>query len=131
MEKINWSQKYSVGVRSIDEQHKRVVLMLNRLIGAKNTTTRSDVISDLITQMTTYAQEHFKYEENLLAEIDFPLLDQHKQSHMEYRKKVVDFCRAVSLDVPDVPQVMLNFLANWWRNHILHEDMGFKSFFNK
>jgi hemerythrin len=131
MEKINWSPEYSVGVKRIDEQHKRVVLMLNRLIGAKDTTTKSEVISDLITQMTTYAQEHFKFEEDLLAEIGFPLLDQHKQSHIKYRKKVVDLCKAVSLNVPDVPQVMLNFLAKWWRNHILEEDMGYKSFFNE
>ena len=128
MEKINWSPKYSVGVGILDEQHKRVVLMLNRLIGAKETTTKSEVISDLIMQMTTYAQEHFKFEEDLLAEIGFPLLDQHKQSHIEYRKKVVDLCRAVPLGIPVVPQVMLNFLVKWWRSHILEEDMGYKSF---
>ena len=105
--------------------------MLNRLIGAKEATTASEVISDLITQMIQYAQEHFKTEEDLMVEFGFPLLDQHKQNHREYQKKVGDLCKAVPIDVPGVPQVMLNFLAQWWQNHILHEDMGYKSFFNK
>jgi hemerythrin-like metal-binding protein len=131
MEKINWSPEYSVGVDIIDEQHKRLVLMLNRLISAEEATTGSEVVSDLITQMTKYAQEHFKFEEDLMAEFGFPLLDQHKQSHRKYRKKVVDLCMAVPLDIPVVPQVMLYFLFQWWQNHILHEDMGYKSFFNE
>jgi hemerythrin-like metal-binding protein len=131
MEKINWSPKYSVGVEIIDEQHKRLVLMLNRLIGSKEATTNSEIVSDVITQMTKYAEDHFKLEEDLMAEFGFPLLDQHRQSHDKYRKKVVDLCTAVLLDVPIVPQVMLNYLVKWWENHILHEDMEYKSFFKK
>jgi hemerythrin len=131
MEKIIWSPQYSVGVGAIDEQHKRLILMLNRLIGAKEATTGSEVISDLITQMTQYAQEHFKTEEGLMAEFGFPLLDQHKQNHINYRKKTVSLCIATPLGVPTVPQEMLNFLVQWWQNHILHEDMKYKSFFKE
>ncbi|MGD9364700.1 MAG: bacteriohemerythrin [Desulfobacteraceae bacterium] len=131
MEKINWSPEYNVGVGIFDEQHKRLVLMLNRLIGSKETTTGSELISDLITLMTMYAQEHFKAEEDLMAEFGFPLLDQHKHSHVKFRKKVVDICMAVPLGVPVVPQVVLNFLVQWWQNHILHEDMAYKSFFKE
>jgi hemerythrin-like metal-binding protein len=129
MEKINWSSKYSVGVGMIDEQHKRLIWMLNRMIGAEKASTGSEVIADLITQMTIYAQEHFKFEEGLMAEFGFPLFDQHKQSHNKYRKKVADLCTAVPLNVPVVPEVMLNFLTKWWQNHILIEDMEYKSFF--
>jgi hemerythrin-like metal-binding protein len=131
MEKINWSPKYNVGVETIDEQHKRLVFMLNRLIEAKEATTDSELVSDVITQMTKYAEDHFKFEEDLLAKFGFPLLDQHRQSHDNYRKKVVDLCTAVLLNVPIVPQVMLNYLVQWWEKHILHEDMEYKSFFKK
>jgi hemerythrin-like metal-binding protein len=131
MEKIDWSPKYSVGVETIDEQHKRLVLMLNRLIDAKEATTDSEVVSDVITQMTKYAEDHFKFEEDLMAKFGFPLLDQHKQSHDKYRKKVIDLCTAVLLNVSIVPQVMLNYLVQWLKNHILYEDMECKSFFKK
>jgi hemerythrin len=131
METIQWSPRYSVGVGKIDEQHKRIILMINRLVKANEATTSSEIISDLITQMTQYAQEHLKTEENLMAEYGYPLLGQHKQYHINYRKKIVDLCKAVPLGVSVVPEVMLNFLVQWWQNHILHEDMAYKPFFNE
>jgi hemerythrin len=131
MEKIKWSPDFTVGVEILDEQHKRIVLMVNRLIRAKDLPTGSETVSDLISQMLKYAQEHFKAEENLMDEYGFPLLDQHKQSHVNYRKKVGDLCKAVLVDVPTVPQVMLNYLIEWWQNHILEEDMAYKNFFNE
>jgi hemerythrin-like metal-binding protein len=131
MKKINWLPKYSVGVKIMDEQHKKLILMLNRLIGAENIATDSEVISELITQMITYGQEHFKTEENLMAKFGYPQLDQHYQSHAKYKKKVADLCIAVPLDVPVVPQVTLNFLVDWWQNHILNIDMKYKSFFQE
>ena len=105
--------------------------MLNRLHDTIEATTSSEAIAELITQMLTYGQEHFKTEENLLAEHRFPLFDQHKLYHVNYRKKVADLCMASAIDVPEVPQVMLNFLTEWWRNHILKEDMTYKLFFNE
>jgi hemerythrin len=131
MKKVNWSPKYSVGVKIMDEQHKKLILMLNRLIGSENIKTDSEVISELIMQMITYGQEHFKAEENLMAKSGYPQLDQHYQSHVKYKKKVADLCIAVPLEVPVVPQVTLNFLIDWWQNHILNVDMKYKSFFQE
>jgi hemerythrin len=128
MDAINWSPEYSVGVGILDEQHKNIILAFNRLVKAEAPQTNSMVISDLLTQMTKYAQEHFKTEEALLVEHGYPLFDQHKGSHTEYRKKLVNLCMAVSLNVPQVPQVMLKFLSQWWQYHILVEDMQYKPF---
>lgn len=57
--------------------------------------------------------------------------EQHKQSHAKFRKKVVYLCMAVPLGVPIVPKVILNFLIEWWHNHILYEDIEYKSFFKE
>lgn len=115
--------------KELDEQHKRLVMMINRLIGAKDVATGSETISELITDMIKYSQEHFKFEENLMAEYGSPHLEQHKQSHVKFRKKVGDFCIAAPLGVPSVPQALLDFLVKWLLNHILHEDVTYKSFF--
>jgi hemerythrin-like metal-binding protein len=131
MVKINWSPEYSVGVGMLDEQHKRLVLMLNRMIDTREAATGSQVVSEMISRMTAYAQEHFKFEEDLLTKIGFPRLDQHIQSHNKFRKKIVDLCMAVPLGVSSVPQVMLNFHVQWWQNHILQEDMQYRSFFEE
>lgn len=131
MDKINWSSKYSVGIGIIDEQHKRIILMINKIIKEKDANTGSEVISELITRMMQYAREHFKTEENLLIEHGYPYFEEHKSEHMAYHKKAVAFTVATPMGIEDVPEKMKDFLITWWENHILVEDMKYKDFFSK
>jgi hemerythrin len=56
--KIAWTSELSVGVGVFDEQHKQVILMINRLIDAQEAATNSVVVSDLLDRMTRYARDH-------------------------------------------------------------------------
>ena len=64
MEKIIWDEGFSVGVRDLDEQHKRIVTVVNTLIDMIDTKVDSEIISDTLTKMTQYASDHFKTEED-------------------------------------------------------------------
>ena len=77
MEQIIWTEEFSVGVKRLDEQHKRLIAMINRLMGAPRAKTRSERISDLLSDMTKYAQEHFQTEEDLMRQYDYPHLYKH------------------------------------------------------
>jgi hemerythrin-like metal-binding protein len=69
MEQITWTEDFSVGVVRLDEQHKRLIQMINRLIAKPQTTTESEMVSDLLSDMTNYAQKHFAAEEELSGSI--------------------------------------------------------------
>jgi hemerythrin len=130
MEPIQWSEKFSVGVDELDQQHQQLIRMLNRLISAPDTIdTRSETISDTLQAMTRYAQEHFKTEEKLLKAYDYPGLKEHRQEHIVYRKKTLDFSTAAIVGVESVPQISIAYLVDWWVHHILDEDMKYKAFF--
>jgi hemerythrin-like metal-binding protein len=132
METIQWSDKYSVGVEDLDEQHRQIIGMLNRLVSLPETgDTRSETVSEILTTMTHYALEHFKTEERLLKEYDYPNFEEHRREHVDYRKKAIDFSMATSLGVEAVPQILLSYLMEWWTHHILEEDMKYKPFFAK
>jgi hemerythrin len=55
MDKIEWSDSFSVGVKLFDDQHKTIIGMINRLIEAPNIDTNSAIITDLLTGMIEYA----------------------------------------------------------------------------
>lgn len=130
METIQWSEKFSVGVEELDQQHQQLIKMLNRLISTPETMdTHSETISEILQAMTRYAQEHFKTEEKLLRAYDYPDLEKHKLEHIAYRKKTLDFSTATIVGVESVPEILLAYLADWWVHHILDEDMKYKSFF--
>lgn len=131
MEKIIWSEKFSVGVKAIDEQHKKLVGMLNKLIENEGIEVDSEILSEVLSEMTEYVGYHFKSEEEYMLEYDYPGYQQQKDQHRGFMKKVVDFCMDTSKHKNGVPKDVLLFLKNWVENHILVADMKYKDFFNE
>jgi hemerythrin len=130
VEKIIWTQALSVGVDVFDEHHKMIILMINRLIDTQNSATDSETISDLLSRMTRYAQQHLKTEEKLMVEYGYPLYEQHKSEHVAYIKKTIDFCTAAQIGVNGLPKGLLNYLRSWWEEHIQNGDKAYRAFFN-
>ncbi len=130
METIDWSARYSVGVEKMDEQHKQIIGMLNRLVTSPEAhDAGSESMSEILMTMTRYSFEHFRAEESLLRGHDYPDLEQHRQEHIAYRRKTIDFSTATGLGIEVVPQILIAYLFEWWTHHILEEDMKYKSFF--
>jgi hemerythrin-like metal-binding protein len=61
----------------------------------------------------------------------YPDLDEHRQEHIAYRRKAIDFSTAATIGVESVPQILIDYLSEWWMHHILDEDMKYKPFFAK
>ncbi len=131
MEPIEWTDSFSVGVALFDEQHRRLIAMLNTMIKNPAAPTRSETVGDVLTDMTCYAKEHFKSEEALMAEHDYPHLEVHKHQHLGFQDKVARFCLATAEGEATVPRELLAYLRRWWLRHILQEDMAFKPFFRQ
>jgi len=130
MELVQWSEKFSVGVRELDEQHQQLIKLLNLLILTQGTAnTRSETISDTLMAMTRYAQAHFQAEEKLMEDYGFPGLEEQKIQHRDFRKKTVAFSTATYYGVDQVPEALLEYLVEWWVHHILEDDMAYRSFF--
>jgi hemerythrin len=131
MEQITWTEDFSVGVVRLDEQRKRLIQMINRLIAKPQTTTESEMVSDLLSDMTNYALKHFAAEEELMRQYNYPRLKEQVAQHRAFQEKTVDFCSATMLNVGIVPETMLHYLSDWLVEHILKSDMAYKPFFRE
>jgi hemerythrin-like metal-binding protein len=130
MEPVQWTEKFSVGVRELDQQHQQLIKMLNRLIATQGTiATHSETISDILMAMTRYAQTHFKTEERLMEAYGYPGLEEQKMQHRDFRKKTVEFSTATTLGINQVPEALLEYLVDWLGHHIIEDDMKYRSFF--
>ena len=131
MKPVQWSEKFSVGVRELDQQHQQLIKLLNILISTRGTTnTHSETVSDTLLAMTRYAQTHFKAEERLMEAYGYPGLEDQKMQHRDFRKKTVAFSTATTLGVDQIPEDLLEYLGAWLVHHILEADMAYRSFFN-
>ena len=128
VDKIIWSEDFSVGCEAIDEQHKKIVELINILIVHHNASVHSETIAYVIDELMLYSLHHLEYEEKLLEELQYPEFSQHKEDHSKYKGKIVDIVFKVSKDNKETPVELLEFLEEWWSNHILKEDMAYKPF---
>lgn len=134
MEKIQWDETYSVGVSQMDEEHHRILAIINQMIEKPEALEGSEVVSDILVQLTNYASEHFDHEEKLLEEHGFPDLAAQRREHHDFRRKIAGYCLNLMKDQErqgEAPDDMLRFLKRWWNDHILVSDMKYRSFFEQ
>lgn len=129
MEIINWKNEFSVGVKEMDEQHKKLLGMINRLIEEQHTLTDPRTIADLLTEMTDYAQVHFRAEEFLMAEYGYEQISAQKKQHQDFIDKTISFYSASDIGPNVLSMALLDYLGTWLVGHILQEDMKYKNFF--
>lgn len=126
---IEWSDELSVGVNSIDEQHKKLVNMINALNEAMLTGGSNELLGKIFTGLANYTQKHFSYEENLFAEYGYEDSQAHKQQHNDLIAQVV----ALKEKFTENPQgtisaELMQFLKRWLTNHIMKTDKEYTQF---
>ncbi len=128
MNKIIWNERFSVGVSKIDDQHKKLIRMINMLIENYGAGYDSEIVSDLLTELVKYSQYHFDEEERYMIEADYPDYQAHEALHEEFIEKISIFCMDVMEAKDSVSREMLTYLSEWLKNHILVSDMHYKPF---
>ena len=131
MNKIVWKDEFSVGVEALDRQHRQIIEVINSLIDKPRIFFRSQNVSSALMDLTNYVSEHFLLEERLLQENGYPALLEHSKRRTLYSQRITDFCKDSFGGKSEVPDELMAFLADWWTNHILHEDMKYKAFFEE
>jgi hemerythrin len=129
METINWKDEFSVGITEMDNQHKKLIEMINRLIAEQRTLTDPKTVAELLTEMTDYAQVHFRAEEYLMAEYGYDKKSEQERQHQEFIDKTFAFCSVGDIGPNVLSVALLDYLKIWLIGHILKEDMQYKDFF--
>jgi hemerythrin-like metal-binding protein len=131
MEKIVWNDEFSVGVETMDVQHQRILKIYNKLIDNAQADPSSETVSEVLTEMVEYASTHFKSEEQLLEDHEYPELKQQKAEHREFKRQAGEFCLLTLEQDEKVIHDLLNYLHDWWKDHVLYKDKRYAAFFEE
>ncbi len=122
-----WTEKFSVGVEALDDQHKELFKLLYDLSEA----LRMDVDVDLdsaLTKMHVYTSFHFSSEEHLLAKYGYADLEQHVEEHERFKAKVDEFKRKYSDNKPKLALEISDWLTEWIESHVMETDKKYADF---
>jgi hemerythrin-like metal-binding protein len=86
-----WNENFETGVSVIDEQHRKLVELLNKLAGRLAFGVDTPELNSIFDEMANYAQHHFKTEEGMWRKY-LPadeLTAEHSKTHQSFITDVV------------------------------------------
>ena len=126
---LTWKPNYTTGVGSLDEQHRHLFALFNRLEALiENGVCDGPEIQAVLEQIGADLQEHFACEEGCMARGRCPMADKNKQEHDRllalYRQFQADF----SGRKPLAALQAFHHDAEWWLlEHICFVDIHLRS----
>ncbi len=125
---IKWDDKYCVGVDEFDEQHKRLISLINELYDAMRVGTGREVLSGIFDELIEYTNTHFKAEEKLFAECRYPDELRHVIEHEKLTMEVMKFKQDCDIGRAALSIHVMYFLKSWLTDHIMDRDKKYAPF---
>ncbi len=127
---FEWTDQYSVNVRQLDEQHLRLVDMINDLYDAIKREEDQTALRETLKKLLDYTAYHFVREEKLLQQYGYPQLEKHKEEHSILSWRVLDLRSRYESGEGVQASEVLDFLTGWLKNHIMNSDKKYATFLN-
>lgn len=120
---IKWDNSYSIGVPVIDEQHMKLVDIINKVAEQlENKDGGFDTLLEVVTELDNYVKEHFSFEEALMQKTNYPGYDVQLKQHNALRDKLDSLNIFDETNTEAFFKDMLQFLFRWLINHIANTD---------
>lgn len=126
---LEWNEKYSVNVGRFDGAHQRLIDIINRLHDAMSAGKGSSILNPLLAELREYTETHFREEEELMGRHQYPELEQHRELHRVFERKLVEFEMKLAEGRVMISLEVMSFLRDWLVEHILRIDKKYSNFF--
>lgn len=123
-----WNPKLILGIDEIDNQHKELVSLINRLHKAMKLKKGSQRAQEILKDLTEYTRFHFSHEEELLKKFNYPEKDEHLAIHKSLVDQVVAFKSQFDEGKASLTMDLMDFLTDWLKHHILETDKAYVPF---
>jgi hemerythrin len=125
-----WRPELSVGVESIDVQHKKLIAIINELNQAMSSGKGQQVLGDVLGRLISYTKTHFAGEEQMLARAKYGDLEAHKLEHAKLIRSVTNLQADFASGRVGMTIAVMKFLTDWLQGHILSIDKKYSSHVN-
>lgn len=128
---FEWAEDMIIDHGAIDEDHKKLVDLVNELHTATSVGKGHEVIEKIMMDLMTYTKEHLQREEQIMASINFPNLERHKLGHQQFSEKLTTLQAQFEAGSIIVASQLSTVLRDWLSLHIRRSDKEIKVFLQK
>lgn len=127
---ITWNNSYSVSIKEIDEQHQKLVELINLLHDHMKGGKGKEAVGKILKELAEYTVYHFSTEEKLFAKFSYPDSRPHIREHQDLVERVTKLIAEFDKGSGILPMDLMDFLKDWLLNHIAKSDKKYSTFFN-
>ncbi|ABK42721.1 methyl-accepting chemotaxis sensory transducer [Magnetococcus marinus MC-1] len=126
---VVWKPNMSVGVQIFDQDHRRLVSYINRLELAHRAGQSKTALERVLRALTDYTLIHFRREEKMMTESNYPGVQAHKAQHTKLEDQVADYNRRMLQEESHITEEVLTFLKGEFLDHIMRTDHEYSDHF--
>lgn len=124
----SWSDKYLLGIKEIDEQHRGFFELWDKEL--KNADMNDAMcLSCVIKKLEDYIKEHFSIEEEMMKNSGHKDTEKHIAMHRYFIQRVNEMKLELNYMNPLLFEKITFFMKKWFLNHIIQTDKQYKSDF--
>ena len=122
MSLIQWKDEFSVGVASVDHEHRELIDLINELHALMGKNASADEVMSMLGEIFAQISAHFALEEKFMRDTRYPLLADHKQDHEVLLDELRDMMDLVEDDGSYDETGLSQDLQRWFTEHFRTHD---------
>jgi hemerythrin len=127
---VNWSDELSTKVKTFDEQHKKLIGLVNDLYANMSQGKGREVMQKTLSGLVDYTKTHFASEEEMMTRHKYLGYLSHKAEHDRLTKQAADLLQKLQAGEPVMSVHVMRFLKDWLEQHIMKIDKQYGPFLN-
>lgn len=118
---IQWSTQFELGHERIDAEHRIFLRLVNEFGDRVERGLPLDMLLRTLREIRKYAEFHFVSEENIMEELGYPRLEEHRALHEVLLDALAGWIGALAAGSLDPAEVWKS-LVEWFGAHTSQED---------
>ena len=122
MSLLEWKPEYSVGIASMDDEHREMIDLINDVYAKLGTSSDPDAIEDGLENIYSTISLHFALEERIMREQSYAEYAEHKEDHEDLLDEIRDLMDEFVVDQDAGGRLLEKRLSDWFGRHFASFD---------
>ena len=128
---LSWSKQYLIGDDLIDSEHEELFRLINSFHTLWLEARDRHDIAKVLNQLVSYAEMHFRHEEQIMENAGFSKLEVHRKVHESLIETIFELQKSYEEKNLRLEMETMKFVKSWLVDHILMNDYQFRDFLSR
>ena len=120
---IEWQDNFSIGIASVDHEHRQMIDLINELHGRLTTEASKEEIRRFFGEIDAKIAAHFALEEKEMRDFRYDRFEDHKADHERLLDEIRDIADAFEAEAyTEYDDILGTQLREWFTEHFRSED---------